>query len=239
MQTVENGVVRGLPPPVMDHFLGLDLGQAQDPTALVVIERRFWPGLSSRPQYWCRHLQRWQLGTPYPEIVRDMTKLSSAIGPNGLPVLPGATLVIDGTGVGRAVVDMFRCVPELARRIMPVIITAGHATAYEGGAWHVPKKELVGVLQVLIQTGRLKVAKSLPDAPILTKELLNFKVKITTAGNETFEAWRERDHDDLVLGLAVALWYAEKNPPRSPQYDWPCVLVPGRQDPFWPAGRRW
>ena len=48
-------------------------------------------------------------------------------------------------------------------------------------------------------------------AEVLTKELLTFKVKITTAGNETFEAWRERDHDDLVLALAVALWYAERD----------------------------
>ena len=43
-------------------------------------------------------------------------------------------------------------------------------------------------------------------ANTLTSELLNFKVKITTVGNETFESWRERDHDDLVLALACALW---------------------------------
>jgi hypothetical protein len=29
---------------------------------------------------------------------------------------------------------------------------------------------------------------------------------VTAAANETFEAWRERDHDDLVLALALALY---------------------------------
>ena len=34
-------------------------------------------------------------------------------------------------------------------------------------------------------------------------ELQQFRVKITAAANETFEAWWERDHDDLVLALAA------------------------------------
>ena len=198
--------------PIHDYFLGLDLGQAQDPTALAVIERASWRG--NFPQYSCRHLRRWQLGTPYTKIVQDVDRMAWAIGPSGQLLLPGATLVVDGTGVGRAVVDMFRQIPALSSRTRAVVITFGHATTFDrmSGAWHVAKKELVGILQALMQTGRLKVASSLSDAQILIKELLNFRAKITTAGNETFEAWRERDHDDLVLGLAVALWYAEKHP---------------------------
>ena len=27
-------------------------------------------------------------------------------------------------------------------------------------------------------------------------------------GNDTCQAWREGDHDDLVLAVAVACWYA-------------------------------
>ena len=66
---------------------------------------------------------------------------------------------------------------------------------------------------MLMQTKRLKVASALREARILIQELSTFKVKITLAGNETFEAWRERDHDDLVLALAVAVWYAQKHSP--------------------------
>ncbi len=42
-------------------------------------------------------------------------------------------------------------------------------------------------------------------------ELLAFHVKVKVAANETFEAWRERDHDDLVLAVAMAAWLAEHN----------------------------
>ncbi len=37
----------------------------------------------------------------------------------------------------------------------------------------------------------------------------NFKVKITTSANETFGAWREGQHDDMVLSVAMAAWLGE------------------------------
>jgi len=42
----------------------------------------------------------------------------------------------------------------------------------------------------------------------LARELETFQVKLTEAGNETFESWRERDHDDLVLAVALVCWGA-------------------------------
>jgi hypothetical protein len=74
----------------------------------------------------------------------------------------------------------------------------------------VPKKELVGVLQVLLQSRRLQVARSLANAAVLVKELEAFRVKITTSAHETFEAWRERDHDDLLLAAGMAAWVGER-----------------------------
>jgi hypothetical protein len=48
----------------------------------------------------------------------------------------------------------------------------------------------------------------------LKNELRNFKAKITLAGNEMFEAWRDSDTDDLVLSVALACWLGEKTFPR-------------------------
>jgi hypothetical protein len=42
--------------------------------------------------------------------------------------------------------------------------------------------------------------------------LLTFQAKITVAANDVYGAWREGQHDDLVLGLALALWHAERGP---------------------------
>ena len=41
--------------------------------------------------------------------------------------------------------------------------------------------------------------------------MLNFKRKVSLAGRDTYEAWREGTHDDLVLAAALAEWYAERH----------------------------
>ena len=193
------------------HFVGVDLGQVHDFTALAVLEQPVvWahdPPARRRPAYALRHLQRLPLGTPYPEVVRSVVALLQT------PALSGATLGVDQTGVGRAVVDLLA--EALRGRVtcmfFPVTLTAGHAvTGGEDGGLHVPKRELIGTLQLLLQTRRLLVARALPEAAVLVEELENFRVKITTARNETFESWREGQHDDLVLAAALAAWLGEQ-----------------------------
>jgi hypothetical protein len=93
----------------------------------------------------------------------------------------------------------------------PLTLTAGHAvTAGDVSGLHVPKKELVGTLQVLLQTRRLQVARTLTDAAVLIRELENYRTKVTTARQETLESWREGRHDDLVLAVAMAAWLGEQ-----------------------------
>jgi hypothetical protein len=94
--------------------------------------------------------------------------------------------------------------------IRPITITAGNEVAADGAGWHVPKRDLIGVLQVLLQTRRLRVAKALPHAATLVKELEAFRVKVTSKANESFESWRQRDHDDLLLSVAMAAWIGER-----------------------------
>jgi hypothetical protein len=193
-------------PPV--YLIGLDLGQAQDYSALCVVERTHGPDVNEPARavnhYGVRHLHRWQLGTPYAAIVADVATLTAR------PPLPGAALVLDATGVGRAVVEMFRGA-NLPVKLVPATITAGHEAARTpGGGWSVPKKDLVAVMQTLVQFRRFHVAPALAEAAALGRELQQFRVKVTAAGNETFEAWRERDHDDLVLAVALACWFGER-----------------------------
>jgi len=183
------------------YIAGIDLGQAADYTAVTIVEKH--TGTRTDPaRYDVRHLERFALGTAYPAVVARTTWL--------LDRLPtGTKLVVDGTGVGRAVVDMFA---PLGRRLVPVTITAGDAATLVDRWWRVPKRELVGVIQVLLQTGRLKIAAGLAEAPALTGELLGFQVKITASATDVYGAWREGQHDDLVLALALPLWYAERVP---------------------------
>lgn len=161
-------------------------------------------GTGRLARYTLKHLQRYPLGTSYPAIVADVLRLL------GRPELfPGTPLVVDGTGVGRAVVDQFK--PALGRRLVPVTITAGDQVTESEGYWRVPKRELVGIVQVLLQTGRLLFAARLPLVEILTRELLAFQVKIDPmTAHDSYGSWREGTHDDCVLALALACWYGEQ-----------------------------
>lgn len=190
-------------------FLGLDLGQAQDFTALAVVERKEFRYEAKPDEYHIRHLERPKLGTPYPAIVERVQNLLKS------DQLWGRTaLVVDKTGVGAPVVDMFR---KAGLRPVPITITGGNSVGSGDGGYHVPKRDLVTNLQVLLQAGRLKVAAELPEARLLVDELLNFKVKINVkTAHDSYEAWREGTHDDLVLAAALACWYGERHKKMAP-----------------------
>jgi hypothetical protein len=75
---------------------------------------------------------------------------------------------------------------------------------------YVPKRDLAAAVVAALGSRRLRVASALPDAPMLLAELRKFRMKISDAGNDTNSAWRENDHDDWVLAVALALWRARR-----------------------------
>ena len=145
-----------------------------------------------------------------------------------------ATLVVDQTGVGAPVVDLF---DQAGLNPIGVMIHGGDKATNDGDSWRVPKRDLAGVLQVLLQSGRLKIASKLQLGPVLSAEMLNFKVKIDLAtAHDSYSAWREQDHDDLVLSVALAAWYGET------AFEEPCICGPGSvtKSSTWRSGSsRW
>lgn len=197
-----------------DFYIGLDLGQTQDPTAIVVVEQTVEMGkginpITFQPQenvhFDVRHLER-MIGVPYPEVatrVRDIAKRLA--GGRRRP-----QLVVDGTGVGRPVVDMLRAA-GIAASLTAVTIHGGDAETFVDGYYRVPKRNLCGRLAVMLQEKELRIAAELPLADVLIRELLNFKVSISKTGHDTYAGdWREREHDDTVLALGLALWWAKQ-----------------------------
>jgi hypothetical protein len=134
-------------------------------------------------------------------------------------------LVLDLTGVGRPVADLFN---SEGLRPVKVNITAGSAeTISDRGVHHVAKLLLVSTVQTLLHDGRLQIQKDLPEAPILKLELEDFRASVTDSGRWTFGA-RSGAHDDLVLALALALWRASR---RAPMYVHPSVLARSAMSP--------
>jgi hypothetical protein len=182
-------------------FAGLDLGQSSEYTALAILEQDYSEG---RTGYAVRHLQRWQPGSPYHAIALEIGRTLAA------PKVGSCHLMIDRTGVGRPAAALFESV---AGSVQSLVVSAGHAVSCgDDGSLHVPKKELVAVLQVLLQGRRLQVAGRLPLADMLVREMESFKAKIVPADAGPDLSWREQEHDDLVLAVAVAAWAGERTP---------------------------
>jgi hypothetical protein len=186
------------PPPEEDRWIcGLDLGQAMDFTALVVLQRTI---KQDEREYNCPSIKRWPLATTYPAIVADLQTMLAK-----LPQKP--TLVVDGTGCGRPVVDLIRKARLPIRSLVPIIITSGTTAGQANGYTTAPKRDLVGAVMSVMHKGRLHVARELPEAAALVKELRAFTARITTHGNEQYgNDWRVSPHDDLLLALALAIW---------------------------------
>lgn len=210
------------PAPGDEFFFGLDLGQSSDPTALAMLKRSAILDGSGQItkdhrgkrlyRYGCGHLERYHLHTPYPEIVKQVKETLERS-----PQDPPPNLAIDATGVGRPVVDMFLNA-DIPATIYPITITGGAGeprrdrwNSSSTAAYWVPKADLVGAVQSALSSERIKVSGQLPLAGTLKKELLNFKIKITQAGNDIYGAWRDGQHDDIVLAVALAVWLGDES----------------------------
>jgi len=201
------------------HYNGLDLGQRVDYSASVLIERKEMrqaqeklPGteewemeaLTAVSLYEVRNVHRWDLGTAYADVVQDVFNALQH------PELHTTTrLVVDATGVGVPVIEMMQRGPY---RLNPqgIMITAGNSVGMgKDGMYNVSKRILITMLQTLVQSQRIRVSPKMEHYAELMREMKAFSLKLTAARNDTYEAWSEQDHDDIVMALAVAVWLAE------------------------------
>ncbi len=181
-----------------EFYLGLDCGQAKDFSALCVLERH-------GDRYHAVHLERLPLDMPYPAQIEHIVQiwhrrpLSDA----------NKVIAIDFTGVGRPVVDLAQ---DRGLRPVGITITGGTSVSWseDRSRAGVPKRDLVSLMQIFAQNDRLKVAAGLRFGPVLARELQAFRVKIDPrTAHDSYGAWRENEHDDLLLSVSIALWVAE------------------------------
>jgi hypothetical protein len=128
-----------------------------------------------------------------------------------LPEVPGAgpppALWIDAGGVGRGVVDLME-----AEGLEPrgVTMTGGHdAVTHQRRDHRVPKDLLIGGLQIMLQTGRFKVAADVLAREPFISEMMGYVSGVAAAGRNTSGADTEDLHYDLVISAALCCWAAE------------------------------
>jgi hypothetical protein len=195
-------------PPRVAYFVGLDLGQSADFTAVSVLRSSFTE--TAKPRHEVVHLERFPLGTSYTAIAAAVVALvrRPEIGSEWC-------LVPDLTGVGRPVRDVLRDALGVDRtRLTPVTITGGGEPSWGKVGLSVPKRDLITNLLVLLEGDRLALAAGTPELEAFIREASGFQVRLSAAGHDIYGQWREGEHDDLVLSVALAAWVAERRGPR-------------------------
>ena len=196
------------------YYVGVDIGQKHDPSALAIVEYVEVPGTRRDPETYAlevkkrlalRQVERMRLGIEFSDVAARVSQVVRYL--NGAP--PPATnagwfqkpidvtVVVDGTGVGRPVVEMIKK-QRMKATVVPVNITGGMgANKGDGGFWNVSKQELMMNLAVLVDRGELRVAGNLRN-----KE--EWIAEMASVDSRTLEG----DPDDMVLATALACWRA-------------------------------
>lgn len=211
-------------PPIV---VGVDVGQRVDPTTIVVVEafpkRR--PSGTVEYAFETRLMERLPLGTPYPDVSKRITTVveklvARPVSPNETP--PRITIILDITGVGRALGDILRA--DLAdaglRHVRFSEATFTFGDKITGGFGQseirVGKAGLVSRLQSIFQSERVRIAANHPEAAAMARELQDYEIKVDPEGDAKFGAFKVGSHDDLVTALGLAVLFE----PRSRRGFW-------------------
>jgi hypothetical protein len=195
--------------------VGIDIGQRRDPTALCVAEIVLRTGPSGpQSHFTIRHLERLPLNTPYPEVAEILRDLIVQVVEL---TRERPKVFVDATGVGAPVVEILQAAaPHL--RIIPVYFNHGDRRIAEYDQVRLGKAFLVSRLQVLLQTDRLRLAKT-AEGEALAAELCEYEIRVTENANDTYGAFRVGTHDDLVTALGLAV-QDDCKPMRSFEPSW-------------------
>jgi hypothetical protein len=194
-------------PPVTDYFIGVDLGQRRDHSAIAVLALHRESSGTRDPVTWnwhvrtiltLGHLERLPLGTPYlkiPGLIRDLVQKLK--GRHPLPTPPRIHVVIDAAGPGAPLVELIRQ-NHIGATLYPVLITGGERSLRQQGGWYtVPRRELISLVRILLENRALRLASRLYWTRHLEEELVSIR----------FDG-RQTAHDDLVIAVALAAWRA-------------------------------
>jgi len=191
------------------YFLGVDLGQKNDYTAIAVLRCEVYAKGKEIERtdrvFELTDYERVPLQTRYPQIVTHVSKLYRRMEKEAGELF----LLVDRTGIGRAIWDMFQ---EAGLDPVGVTMTAGHQVTDGDQPYtcNVPKIDLVHSLLRLLEQDRIKISTDNQFFLPFRRELSEYKIKpsLSRPGSVTLEAARDGDHDDLIIAASMCTWAA-------------------------------
>lgn len=197
----------------MNFCLSQDLGKVGDWHGQVLTEVR--TKVRSRTEIGREWQQDTESDIVYPEIVVRWLGRSQAsydelvdetIYRMQSPQLMDSTWhIVDATGVGLPTIDFMR---RMGLSPIGIWITSGAESRGQDYGYSVPKTELINSLQLALSSGMIRFSQGL-DQEVQAQLLHEFKTFREKKGGK-MEAWREKDHDDMVLSLAINVWWIMK-----------------------------
>jgi hypothetical protein len=184
-------------------IIGLDLGQQNDYTVLTVIQiTTTQVGAETKYNYKLIFLNKFPLKKSYTSIVLWVANfIKETFNPNVY------ILVVDYGGPGRPVVDLFE---EHCLNLVALTTTGGLEATWKGrNRITVPKRDLISSLEVVFQNRRLTIHREINYLLDLEREILNFEGKTKPNNHVQLEA-AHNHHDDIIMSLSMAIWYAER-----------------------------
>ena len=197
-------------------------GQSIDSTAIAIVNHRVVPlpdawtpnpksetwKQDSEQRFDLVHLERLPLGMSY---VTQVQAVADILQREPLrSIVPD--LVLDQSGVGAGIADIAE---NAGLRPNRIVITSGlEATQHGARTWHVSKQLLISRLEAAMHTGELHVADALKENDAFREELQNFERYTSQAGRISFSA-RSGAHDDIVLAVAISVWFSCHRPHTS------------------------
>ena len=189
-----------------DSIISLSLGTVAEPSGLVVVKpwSSKYPPAGRLPEaevgtyFDVVEIERFPAGRPLPAIINRISEIAS-----DKRVSRESIILLDISSVGTAPLRAFQ-----TRGMYPAAIdlTNANAEGYVNDAQCAPLRDVIGTAQVVLQTARLTVAKGLDLAETLVSDLQAFNPK-PIARNPDLRGGRNAD---LVLALAVALWWGDR-----------------------------
>jgi hypothetical protein len=201
-----------------DYCFSQDLGKIGDPSAYVLTETRTL--VRSRTEQIRDFGEESESDVIYPEIIvrwverkfvpYDIVIDDARTRLSDMRLIDNCAHLIDITGVGQAVWDVM-----VRQGLSPIgiSITSGLKTNQADYGYTVPKIELLSSLQLALRNRHLKFAEGLDPAIVeqIRHEFSTFVPKPKENRGTSYEAWREKDHDDIILALAMNVWWVYRN----------------------------
>ena len=182
----------------MEHFLGIDVGGIHDYTALTLIRKGTAPAPHVPPPLHVIDLQR-TLDTPFAAVAEEVKAIDQDLG--------DVALAVDGTGIGRGLVEELRRIG-----LRPISITITDGSRITGGrrAWNVPHRMIYEEVFKIFSAERYRIAEGLGHRETLLGELQRCEVRRTERGHAHYGVFDGQDgHGDLLVSLGIASLLAE------------------------------